>query len=494
MNQSVVLLLLLAAAACSETYRPLRPTPDQLEPLEGIDPRASSPIGPLALEPGAATTPLGDAALARGIARERYLDSARIRDVTDTFLGLVDTFASPGTPEMQAAFEEAHRYLGRASPSSIFHVTESFTSYAYRLGFCIHDAGVTAPCHYKWQPRTLTSPVFEVRTSNTDIAVLAIHDLGNAADPAWTEFPTIAKKLSAARGLVLDLRHAAGADPRPLLPWLRELTGRPDLAPLRAIERPMAADIYTRFYNERYTDRGRDPAVWRALVGPPAAPPSPPPARRPIEVLVGRHCESACELVARVLEAYAGAVVVGGTPQHGRLGRDEPAMATLPHTHATVYFYATRYLLAADIEAATGPTDAWHLSDSVEEPQPPSRSLDYMTWAIRDVAQRIAHPAGWPRCNAKPVAVQSGPKLIGLSSLGRKACRSRARIEVFSDVPTSALERYLSTCAPKPQLHSGYAGTFRLSETTPPSVLAQIAASELVHMVLIDCVDVGTVD
>jgi len=42
----------------------------------------------------------------------------------------------------------------------------------------------------------------------------------------WDDFGAARRRLAAARGLVIDLRDAAGSDPRALPPWLAEVGGR----------------------------------------------------------------------------------------------------------------------------------------------------------------------------------------------------------------------------------------------------------------------------
>lgn len=242
----------------------------------------------------------------------------------------------------------------------------------------------------------------------------------------------------------------------------------------------------------------RDSAIWSALLAQhDAAPPrkafGP---RRPIAIVVGPSCESACELVARVLETYAGAVVIGGVSTSGRLARDEPAMFVLPHSQTSVYFHATRYLLSAEIEAATGPTEEWHAlggdgPDFAPNTKTPYPVIDHMTFATRDVAQRIAKPSGWPRCDSFPVAVPvtDSAKLNGIGQLTGGLCPAGFQITLQSEAPASVLRRFLSTCTAPVQISSLVPGLYalRMPATLTTAQLSQIAASELVSLVTVDC-------
>jgi hypothetical protein len=492
--------LIVGATGCGLTQPAWHATPEQMAPVPALSTHVTSTIGPLALEPGAGETSWSDTLKARKITENHYLDGARIHAETTTFLAFLDAFYQPLTPETKIGFDQAHRDLGmleKLDPYSMYNVTLAFQQSTQRLHLCILNAGVMWPCAHdrKARARRTGTPVFEIGEAAPGIATLAVHDLGNADDPAWRGFADAKGALANARGLVLDLRDAAGADPRALVPWLAEITGGP-VAPLRAIERPASADPYVEAYRARYTDRGRDPAIWSALLGrgdvvhPRAAP------KQPISIVVGRYCESACELVARVLETYAGAVVVGGVSRSGRLARDEPAMFVLPHSQTSVYFHATRYLLAADIEAATGPSEEWRafvgdaLDDLPKPPNDPHPVMDYMTFAVRDVAQRIANPAGWPRCDALPVATRDSAKLHGLAYLATdRACPSGYEITLHSEVPASALGRFLTTCS-TPATLSGFAPGLYMLRTPAkptPAMLSQIAASELVRVVNVEC-------
>jgi len=491
-------LVILAFAACGLGQTRWHATPEQMAPLPPMAPKAETAIGPLALEPGAGQTSWPDIGAARRIAEGHYLDAERIHAETSAFLAFVAAFYQPLTPETKLGFDQVHREMAtleRLAPYSMYNVTLAFAQSTERLHLCIEDVGVTASCFRDLKPHA-EGPAFEISELAPGIGMLAVHDLRSADDPAWRGFGEAAQGLAAKRGLVIDLRDAVGADPRPLLPWVARLAGKAELRPIRAIERPVAADPYVRAYQTKFTDHGRDPAIWSALV---VTAPAATATRQPIEILVGPQCEAACELIARTLETYAGAVVIGGVTKAGRLARDEPALLVLPHSQTSIYFHATRYLLAAEIEAATGPTEEWHaLTHGDPVPFPPEVAAkfqpvsDYASFAIRELEYRIAHPAGWPRCDATPTTapVADTPKLQGASTLqSPRVCDAGYEIVIFSDAPPSVLQRYLATCSPAAEL-SGFApGEFFLRAPARPTaaLMAQIAASELVTHVTVGC-------
>lgn len=486
--------IVAAVASCGGRWQP---TSAQLAPMPALSPSVVTTIGPLAVEARPAETAWADILKARRIAEDHYLDAPRIHAETTAFLALVDELYRPSPQENRLGFDEAHRLvplLERLAPYSVYSVTLGFGQSTARLKLCIENAGVMASCYQeRAAPRRPPASAFEIGEAAPGIAVLTIHDLTDANQPAWRDFARAARPLASARGLIVDLRDAAGSDPRALLPWLAELTGRRELKPLRAIVRAASADRYVADYKARFTDRGRDAAIWKDLVGPESprrVAATKPPA--PIAVLVGRHCHSACELVARTLAAYAGATVIGGVTHNGRLTRDEPAMMVLPHSQTTIYFHATRYLLAADIEAATGPTDEWSAltSDPVDEPSATGRFpvADRMTFALREVSYRIEHPEGWPRCDALPATAGEGPKLRNASLIGSAMCDHGYRILLLTDVPESALRRFLATCPVGVDVMALFPGGFYLRLPTPtPELLSRIAASELVGSIEVDC-------
>jgi hypothetical protein len=482
-------------------------TAAQMAPLPPLDPHVTSKFGPLALEPGAAQPSWPDIGVARQITEDHYLDRARIHEEATTFVKFVDTFFQPLTPETKIGFEQVHQSMAtleNLAPYSVYSVTLAYQQSSERLHLCILNAGVMGSCTREHAGTALVrvpepiSPAFEIGEAASGIARLAIHDLRDADDPAWRGFASATRALAKARGIVIDLRGAVGSDPRAVLPWIAELTGGGPIKPLRAIERPDAAAEYVAAYRARFADRGRDPTIWSALVGEGSGPRRVRP-KQPIALIVGHQCESACELVARVLETYAGAIVIGGVVSPaGRLARDEPAMFVLPHSQTSVYFHATRYLLAADIEAATGPTEEWHaiggdgVDDPATRPKPPYPVMDFTAFAIRDITQRLAHPDGWPRCDSLPVPATPADtaKLHGLTYLANgRVCPVGYQIMIESEVPGTALGRFLSTCTPRAELSGYVPGLYSLRSPQKPTaaLLSQIAASELVKTVTVDC-------
>lgn len=501
-------LAVIAALAfgCETTWHA---TAAQMAPLPPLV-HATSELGPLALQPGAAQTSW-PALAARKITEDHYLDRARIHEEAAAFVTVIDTFFQPLTPETKIGFDQVHQHMAmleNLAPYSVYSVALAYQQSSDRLHLCIQSAGVTGSCTREYAGTALVPipatkrPAFELDEVAAGIARLAIHDLRNADDPTWAGFADATRALAKAGGFVVDLRGAVGADPRAVLPWIAELTGGGALKPLRAIERPAAADPYVAAYRARFTDRGREPAIWAALVGDGGGPPRVKPSQ-PIAVIVGHQCESACELVARLLETYAGAIVIGGVvPTAGRLARDEPAMLVLPHSQTSIYFNATRYLLAADIEAATGPTEEWHaiggdgLDDPTSRPKPPYPVVDFTTFAIRDITQRLAHPEGWPRCDSLPAAPASPAsqasndtaKLRGVAWLAY-GCPVGYEITILSDAPPSAVNRFLSTCSQHAEATTYVPGLHMLRVPQRPSavLLSQIAASELVNTVMVEC-------
>ena len=492
-------LLVVALAACSH---PWRPTADQLAPLPAPPVTGERTIGPLALRARGPESSHPEVQAARARAESHYLDRERVHAETTTFLAFVDAFYQPLTPETKIGFDIAHHELGMLetiAPYSIYGVALAYAKSTERLHLCIYDAGMTGTCDRDQHPRPRTThALFEIGELAPGIGSLVLHDLGDASDPSWASFAEATRALAHERGLVIDLRDAPGADPRALLPWVGALTGGRGLAPLRAIERPADADRFVAAYRARFTDSGRDPAIWRALLatGEPAAPSTAARTDMPIAIVVGRYCESACELVSRVLETYAGATVIGGVGYSGRLARDEPAMFVLPYSQTSVFFHATRYLLDAEIEAATGPTEEWDAlgGDPIEErasPLPAAYPVtDHLTSAIRDVAQRLAQPGGWPRCDTlAPVDLAGSDKLRAVGWLGH--CTSGTQdIAVITAVPHSVLQRFLATCPAQVTAYTQFPGRFTLqiSGTPTADLLAHIAASELVRYVEVSCV------
>ena len=467
------LLPLAVLAACTPVWHA---TPAQLAPIAPRPAPATRTIGPLALHGGAPQTSWPAQQAARRLADDHYLDRARIHAEATEFLAFVETFYPPLTPATKLGVDRVRSSMStleRLDPYSVFSVALAYQQSSEPLNLCILGVDLMWACVRDATP-VQARPPFEIGEAAPGIATLTIRDLSNADAPAWRGFADAVRPLASARAVILDLREATGSDPRALLPWVSELTGDVG-APLRAIERPPTADRFVASYAARFTDGGRDPALWRTLLAPLAAGSH---RTQPLEVIVGAGCESACELIARLLEAHAGATLLGGVRTSGRLARDEPAMFVLPHSQTQVYFHATRYVLSTAIEAATGPSDAWHaLSwDDVDEPVPGS----YVAFAVRDLTRRLA--GGWPRCDALP------ERDVASTAIG---CEDGRTIVVTSDAPPSAMRRLLATCG-GPPVEIGYMmpGRYRLASTTSPQALRHLASSELVQAVRVSCAPV----
>ncbi len=424
----------------------------------------------------------------------RKIDRAGIRADVAAFESIVDTFYVPHTREQQEFVRYAHEHdklLERLAPYSVASLAGAFRSAGQRLELCVRPPNEMWHCDPSApiKPPPHKSP-YTIGGTTPDIAVWRINDLSNAADPGWGGLPKSLALLASSRAIVLDMRHASGGDPRALVPWLEEVTGRVPLRPLREIRRPAIADAYVAAYEARFVAEGRDPALWRPLVGTmPAA--GTRGWTQPIAIVIGPHCESACELVTRVLETYADAIVLGDARRFGRLVRDEPALATLPSSKVDVYFHATEYLLAPEIEARTGPTHAWRAigGDPDDDTLVPA--------AVRELELRLANPSGWPaRCDAiTPYATQAAmpaaahSKISSEQLLDRTFCPDGHHIDVYTSLPLTTLRRFLATCSRPLEVTRWFAGQYSLGQLTRGDyrVLSQVAQSELIDRILIEC-------
>ncbi len=480
---------LLAACVGVTRYQRREPRPEDdydepSPPAVAEDERIAGPLSVVAAPP---ETPPAELAQARNEQRERYVGKKILDEDVAAFLAVVDRFFPSETPSFRVAHDAAHNELHGLAPESLDRTFNSFLFASERYHLCVRTPHAMWPCDRDLKPPPHAATAFELTEPAPGIAELAVHDLSNAADPAWAKLPT--ETLAKARAIIVDLRDAAGSDPRPLLPWLEAVTGDKPLQPLRAIERPADADTYVAAYTARFLPETRDRGVWASLVGP--ARPTAAHDARPIAVVVGRHCGAACELVARVLQARAGATVTGGVTRSGRLSRDEPALLELPHTKIDVFFHATRYVMSADIEAATGPSDEW--SALVADPV----DYDGTAYALREVEARLA--GGWRRCDSFPAysKVDALPravvaKLPDAFSLDKSACPDTQRvITVVTDLPLSALDRYLATCVAPLHVSSRWPAV--QYELAAPDGLAalpalsQLAQSDVVQAVYVTC-------
>ncbi|MFN0250576.1 MAG: S41 family peptidase [Kofleriaceae bacterium] len=422
--------------------------------------------------------------------RQRRLSKQEIIDDVAALAKVIGLYFVPRTEEHRAGVQHLTD-LGRLhqlAPYSVDSVLNAFYHPAGRLEYCVRAAGLPRQCDVDFVARSpSTLPPFEVGVLPSKLVRLVVRDLSDGANPAWATLAGELAKVANAPGIIVDMRGAFGGDPRPLLPWLKTITGRPDLAPLREIRRPAQLDPYVAAYDARYLKEGRDRAHWTPLVGPARTGPT---VKTPIAVLVGRHCESACELVARVLETYANAIVIGGVGRSGRLDRDEPAMVTLPSSKAEIYFHAAEYLLATDIEAKTGPTNEWWLRRRAEP-------VDYDGTAIaeRELLRQIASPA--PVSCAGFVAYKDRKrfpeplrkKIHASFALEDTHCTpSQRSVHVRAKVSLHTLRRLVESCGG----NGAYVGrerdsAFSFSVVVGIELVSKLAQSNLVDEVYVQC-------
>jgi hypothetical protein len=454
--------------------------------------------GPLSVSTQIAGMPQAELERAWRRNEKQIIDEAAIHADLVTFVTVVNELLARPTPEQQSALEytREHADLERWSarklgPRTVMELFGTVASIGHRTGICALQPGTFGPCHHYEVPRPppATAP-YELHLGPNQIARLTLHALSDAAHPAWAGFAADVERLARAKGLVIDMRTTAGGDPRPLIPWLERLTGRAPLAPLREIRRPAALLPAVEAYRERFLTESRDPGVWHALVGTAVAPPSKAPRPPPIAVVVGRNCGPACELVARVLETWAGATVVGRVEDRGRLHRDDPAVLTLSSSKIELYFLATEYLLSAEIEAKTGPTSLWSSPwDDYE--------LDGTAYATREVERRASSPRGWPaRCDSHPAS----DSLKALPARFRLKIQNAFYLErcpwgtpffkVVSELPSNPLRRFLATCSDPPMasfVETGSASFAAPKGKVPYRFLTQLAQSEVVKSIWATC-------
>jgi hypothetical protein len=404
---------------------------------------------------------------------------------------LTDLFPHPATPWQAAKLDEARKTLPLLLPhfpAEIAAYTEELFSplsggqmtanyeqlLTWELQLCVMPPYVMRPCggNLPAKPPVAAAP-FEI-SQVAGATVLTVHDLSKP----WPGFAAALDQLAHAKAIVVDMRTAAGTDPRPLLPWLERITGRAPFKPLREIHRPRDFDPYVAAYAARYTSESRDPAVWASLVGVmPAAKPTNSP---PIAVVVGDNCGAACELVARSLMTYAHATLYGGVSRFGRLDRDEPAVFRLPYSNVEIYFNATAYFLDDEIERTTGPTSEWDMRTSDSSP------ATVVTFAARHLlgppAKRCDAMAVFPNVRALPPAVRA--KMPGVDRMA--GCRTQLHIMIDTSAPFSAVQRFGSTCSPPVALSNDLAN-LGIEPPQPISVLSQLAQSDLVDSINVVC-------
>ena len=471
-------LLLVTLLGCSRALDPgLVAVPqNQVIPAPAPAPAARGE-GPLSLRATIATTPWPQQVQAiNHWSHEVNLDSREVtEEVTLATRLLTDLFPDPATTGLRAGLDEARQALPRIlSPISAGLMATNYVHVLTpSLYLCTRPPGQMSPCWGKLPP---SPPVPAAPFELAEVAgatVLTVRDLSRP----WPSFEAALDRLAHAKAIVLDMRIAAGTDPRPLLPWLERITGRAPFKPLREIHRPKGLDPYVAAYAARYASEARDPAVWASLVGvmPAARPTSPP----PIAVIVGDNCGAACELVARSLMTYAHATLYGQVDWSARLDRDEPALLVMPYSKVEIYFDATAYFLDEDIERATGPTSEWDMRTSDSNPDtvvtfaarhllgPPTRRCDAMT--------------AFPTVRTLPPAVRAKmPDVAGMAG-----CKTELHVSIETSAPFSAVQRFGSTCSPPVELSNDLV---RLGlEPQPLAVLSQLAQSDLVDCIDVDC-------
>lgn len=294
-----------------------------------------------------------------------------------------------------------------------------------------HGAGVAANAPGNYALRT-----------EGDVAVLGIRAFLPPTDPGWVGLD--AEGVAAAPGLVLDLRGAGGDDPRALLPLLEALTGRSPLRPIRRVIQSEGAAATALRAAVGRTGPTWEPSAWAPLVGEETAGEVP---HRHLTVLVGEGCEEACELVARVLQAYAGAEVRGGAGSSGRLDVGEAGVLVLPRTGLRVSVPLRAVVMNDGLGRwwSKGPGAPTPERAVAPDPLPSEVSALQETVAAHQRAERfLADPpppcaslAAYERPEALPP--EAAAKLDGTYERG-------GSIQVVVDLPRDAAEAYATGC------------------------------------------------
>jgi len=458
--------------------KPPTPEPVPPPPVEGpvIGPLGPGPLARELSSPGEAVKRAVALALDRD--RKRPLTRDQVIEDAAVLEHVVDAYAANVGDVIQLRGQALHEVRTLRQPMLAIQLYGIVETSLRAVAIYVQPGGITQGAFTWPAPEPAAGGTHEWFEPTPGVVELAIRDL---TSPWQLELG----RLRAANAIVIDLQTARGSDPRPLVPWLEEITGRAPLAPLRAIERPADADGFVAAYAARFAVETRDRAVWDALVG--TMPAAKSHRAMPITVVVGRGCEAACELAARVLETYAGARVYGSVTEGGRLAHDEPARVVLPHSKLQVSFFATTYRLAAEIERKTGATELWPRR-RIEEGD---FALDY---ALRDADRRLR--GGWPRCDA--LAWVATPQLLSPALRAKldspeswTKCKGVVNVVVIAKAPESAVRELVGSCGLADlQVVRGGGSAFHVmrGSAIPFGVIAQLAASPLVDRVSVACV------
>lgn len=419
------------------------PPPAQVPPPlpEEPDPTPRT-AGPLRSDPPAADTTRLAIALQRDASRRLSADD-RAAD-----LAIVDELITQWSDLDPKAARDAHLVLARlGNRASVADFANTITSATKFFDGCVRPFADVTPCGPAVPRGELARAPAISLEHDGEVAVLTVRDFDRVTASAGRDSDAKGQgyeifdptQLGSAKAVVLDLTAARGGRVAWILPWLETLAGAPWRKPLRAAVTVARAAQDVSAYRRRFLpDTARDLEEWAALVDSANQP-----ARLravvkhpiPIEILVDRGCESACELVTRMLETYAGARVYGAAAANrGRLVADNPARIVLPRSKITIYYYATRYELAPAIVDATGPTAGW----ATRAENPPG-----IEFAIGDAVRWLSHPE--VDCGSLPALTRE--QLSRLDTFEDRAFgATRGTVMVTTSLSVYALRRIARRC------------------------------------------------
>lgn len=289
--------------------------------------------------------------------------------------------------------------------------------------------------------------LYEVRRQG-QTTLIGVRHFAPRDDPGWEGMPVFDVNAPA---ILLDLRGAGGTDPRALLDRIWGMTeGRRVGFPLRNVVRAEGslADAARGRAEALGSGSRRDSAVWSELVGPPR--PSYTPQRKPaVAVLIDSGCEEACQLVARVLETWGDATIVGTLSTANSVLRDDPGVVLLPQTGIALHFQTTAYVLnwAIDFQGdatwRTRPVPGQAADESLEGVV---RALNYRastTRRVEELAEVVARPcaeeATFNSRNAMPPTVRE-------RVFGDYDASVEQSVTVTMDLPEAAAREWLGGC------------------------------------------------